>query len=68
MTVSLRGGAFSEEDPINPAYIIYRALPEKAPPRNDTNNPALICSFNSSLQNKYFPKQKINLLLDSMYL
>lgn len=25
-----------EEDPINPAYIIYRALPEKAPPRNDT--------------------------------
>lgn len=25
----------SEEDPIHPAYILYRALPERAPPRND---------------------------------
>ncbi|KRI61961.1 monovalent cation/H+ antiporter subunit D [Acinetobacter pittii] len=24
-----------EEDPIHPAYILYRALPERAPPRND---------------------------------
>lgn len=24
-----------EEDPIQPAYILYRALPERAPPRND---------------------------------
>lgn len=24
-----------EEDPIHPAYILYRALPEHAPPRND---------------------------------
>ncbi|MBJ9936216.1 monovalent cation/H+ antiporter subunit D [Acinetobacter pittii] len=24
-----------EEDPIQPAYVLYRALPERAPPRND---------------------------------
>ncbi len=24
-----------EQDPIHPAYILYRALPERAPPRND---------------------------------
>ncbi|ARD30320.1 monovalent cation/H+ antiporter subunit D [Acinetobacter lactucae] len=24
-----------EEDPVHPAYILYRALPERAPPRND---------------------------------
>ncbi|MFW1921251.1 monovalent cation/H+ antiporter subunit D [Acinetobacter geminorum] len=24
-----------EEDPLQPAYILYRALPERAPPRND---------------------------------
>ena len=36
MSAFYSGVITTEEDPINPAYIIYRALPEKAPPRNDT--------------------------------